>query len=456
MTRPARRILIVDDDHALRSQMKWAFDAFEVFEAEDRKSAIAAVRRAKPHVVLLDLGLPPCVHDTSEGLKTLEAIRLEFPEIKIVVITGQDDRATAREVVARGAYDFFAKPPDLDQVHLIVTRAFGLVELEAENAEIAERSSRPHAIAGVIAQSSVMMDLCHKITRVAATNVSVMLMGESGTGKELLAKALHNLSPRKNAPFVAINCAAIPSQLLESELFGHEKGSFTGAHRQTMGKVEQAIGGTLFLDEIGELEPSIQSKLLRFLQERSFERVGGLKTIDVDVRVVSATNRDLNAARREGGFREDLFFRLSEINLVVPPLREREGDAVFLARNFVRAAARAMSMPVKKIGLRAMTAISSYPWPGNVRELQNRAKRALVLCDRDILQPADFELPEPNDGDAILPTLRHERQKAERDLIRRALANTGGKVAEAARLLGISRPTLYELMHSLDIPISNA
>ncbi len=456
MTRPARRILIVDDDHALRSQMKWAFDAFEVFEAEDRRSAIAAVRRAKPHVVLLDLGLPPCVHDTSEGLMTLEAIRLEFPEIKIVVITGQDDRETAREVVARGAYDFFAKPPDLDQVHLIVTRAFGLVELEAENAEIAERASRPHAIAGVIAQSSVMMDLCHKITRVAATNVSVMLMGESGTGKELLAKGLHNLSPRKNAPFVAINCAAIPSQLLESELFGHEKGSFTGAHRQTMGKVEQAIGGTLFLDEIGELEPSIQSKLLRFLQERSFERVGGLKTINVDVRVVSATNRDLNAARREGGFREDLFFRLSEINLVVPPLREREGDAVLLARNFVRSAARAMGMPVKRIGLRAMTAINFYPWPGNVRELQNRAKRALVLCDRDILQPADFELPEPNDGDAILPTLRHERQRAERDLIRRALANTNGKVAEAARLLGISRPSLYELMHSLDIPVSNA
>lgn len=452
MSKSARKILIVDDDANLRNQLAWAFDEYEVFQAEDQESAIAALRRARPDVVLLDLGLPPHVHSTVVGIQTLEAIRLERPEAKVVVITGQDDRATAREVVSRGAYDFFSKPPDLEQVRLIVSRALALVDLESEYAELAESSTKKLVIAGLVAQSAVMKELCQKVERLAPTNVSVMLLGESGTGKEVIARALHDLSDRKQAPFVAINCAAIPGQLLESELFGHEKGSFTGAYKQTLGKVELANGGTLFLDEIGELDTAIQSKLLRFLQQRSFERVGGRQTIEVDVRVVSATNKDLETAKRDGQFREDLFFRLREIGLVVPPLREREDDAALLARYFVRTEARALRLPQKKIGMRALSAIRAYNWPGNVRELQNRAKRALVLSENQILEPADFELPEPEGGAATLPTLREERQRAERELIQRALASSNGKVAEAARMLGISRPTLYELMHSLDIP----
>jgi two-component system NtrC family response regulator len=453
VSKAGKKILIVDDDASLRSQLAWAFDEHEVFQAEDRLSAIVAFRRVRPDVVLLDLGLPPNVHSTVEGLMTLEAIRLERPEAKVIVITGQDDRETAREVISRGAYDFFSKPPDLEQVRLIVARALSLVELEDEYAELAEHAGKKAPIAGVIAQSVAMRDVCQKVERLAPTHVSVMLLGDSGTGKELLARALHDLSQRKSGPFVAINCAAIPTQLLESELFGHEKGAFTGAHKLTQGKVELANGGTLFLDEIGELDPAMQSKLLRFLQQRSFERVGGRATIEVDVRVVSATNRDLETAQREGGFREDLYFRLREVALFVPPLRDREDDAALLARYFVRTEAKAMGVAPRKIGLRALSAIRAYAWPGNVRELQNRTRRALALCDRDILQPADFELPEPADEGALLPTLREVRQRAERELIQKALASTNGKVADAARKLGISRPTLYELLHSLDIPL---
>lgn len=452
MTKSAKRILIVDDDASLRQQLAWAFDEHEVFEAEDHESALVAFRRARPDVVLLDLGLPPHVHSTLVGFQILEAMRLERPEVKVVVITGQDDRATAREVIARGAYDFFSKPPDLEQVRLIVSRALTLVELETEYAELAENSVRGRSISGLITQSASMKELCQKIERLAQTNVSVMLLGESGTGKEVLAQALHDLSNRRQGPFVAINCAAIPAQLIESELFGHEKGAFTGAYKQTVGKVEQANGGTLFLDEVGELDTPMQSKLLRFLQQRSFERVGGRQTIDVDVRVVSATNKDLESAKRDGQFREDLFFRLGEITLPVPPLRDRDDDAALLARYFIRTEARVMRIAQKKIGLRALAAIREHNWPGNVRELQNRSKRAVVLSEKQILEPADFELPEPDGSLVALPTLREARQRAERELIQRALASANGKVAEAARSLGISRPTLYELMNSLDIP----
>jgi two-component system NtrC family response regulator len=453
MSRQAKKLLIVDDDATLRNQFSWAFDDYDVYQAEDEESALAVFRKALPDVVLLDLGLPPEVHDTSVGLKILEAIRLDRPETKVIVITGQDDRAIAREVVARGAYDFFAKPPDLEQVRLIVARAISLAELEREYAQLTEARANNLTVPGIIAQSSVMMDLCQKVQKIAPTSVSVMLLGESGTGKEVLARALHDLSDRKQGPFIAINCAAIPSQLLESELFGHEKGAFTGAIRQTLGKVEMANGGTLFLDEVGELDTAMQSKLLRFLQQRCLERVGGRQTIPVDVRVISATNKNLEQARRDGQFREDLFFRLREIGLVVPPLREREDDAALLVRHFIRSEARAMKIAPKKIGSRALAAIRAHNWPGNVRELQNRSKRALVLSVQQMLEPADFELAEPQDDGAALPTLREERQRAERELIQRTLAATHGKVAEAARVLGISRPTLYELIHSLGIPL---
>ncbi|MBP6013204.1 MAG: sigma 54-interacting transcriptional regulator [Alphaproteobacteria bacterium] len=451
MNRSNQRLLIVDDDDALRSQLKWAFDDFDVTEAQDRRSAIVALRRVEPDVVLLDLGLPPNVHDISEGVRTLEAIQQERPDAKVIIITGQDDRAIARELVGRGAYDFFSKPPDLDEVRLIVSRAFALTGLEAESTKLAEQACH-EAIPDLIAQSDVMMALCQKAERAAATDAAVQIVGETGTGKSLLAKAVHDLSSRKDRPFVSFSFAHAEGRRLEAELFGHEKGAFPGATQAAVGKVEQAAGGTLYLHDIGTIEPSLQTKILRLAREQKYERVGGRKTLQASVRVVATANREPIDFDANGTAHAEPVMQVGDLVLTVPPLRDRGQDAALLARHFVRTESKALGLPAKKIGSPALKAIGLHAWPGNVRELQARTKSALVLCTRDVLQPADFDLPEPGDTELKIPTLRQERQRVERELIRQALASSNGKVAEAARMLGISRPTLYELLNTLGIP----
>lgn len=451
MTRSDNRLLIVDDDDALRSQLKWAFDEFDVTEAQDRRSAITALRRVEPDVVLLDLGLPPNVHDISEGVRTLEAIQLERPDAKVIIITGQDDRAIARELVGRGAYDFFSKPPDLDEVRLIVSRAFALTGLEAENTKLAEQACHA-AIPDLIAQSEIMTALCQKVERAAMTDAAVQIVGESGTGKSLLAKAVHDLSPRKDRPFVALSVSRVDGRQLEAELFGHEKGALPGATQAAAGIVEQAAGGTIYVHNAGALEPSLQAKLLHLVREQKYERVGGRKTLASNVRVIVSVSHAPIDFGTNGAAHAEPSLHIGDLVLPVPPLRERGQDAGLLARHFVRTESRALGLPAKKIGSPAQKAIGLYAWPGNVRELQARTKSALVLSKRDVLQPADFELPEPDDTEIKIPTLRQERQRVERELIRQALASANGKVAEAARILGVSRPTLYELLNSLGIP----
>lgn len=455
MNRSDKRLLIVDDDDALRSQLRWAFDEFDVTEAQDRRSAVAALRRVEPDVVLLDLGLPPNVHDISEGVRTLEAIQHERPEAKVIIITGQDDRAIARELVGRGAYDFFSKPPDLDEVRLIVSRAFALTGLEAENSKLAEQACHA-AIPDLIAQSEVMTALCQKAERAAATEEPVQITGESGTGKSLLAKAVHDLSPRKDHPFVTFSFAHPEGRRIEAELFGHEKGAFPSATQAAIGKVEAASGGTLYLHDVGAMEPALQAKVLRLIREQKYERVGGRKTLQANVRIVASAQRtpiDFDATSTS---RAQPPFQVGDLILTVPALRDRGQDAALLARHFVRAEGKALGLPARKVGGPALKAIGLYAWPGNVRELQARTKSALVLCTRDVLQPSDFDLPEPGDTETKIPTLRQERQRVERELIRQALASTNGKVAEAARVLGISRPTLYELLNNLGIPNPSA
>jgi two-component system NtrC family response regulator len=443
------RLLVVDDDPEIRRQIKWGFDQAEVVEAGSRAEAVSAVKRFEPQIVLLDLGLPPAEHEPTEGLKTLEEIRRAAPHCKVIVVSGQDQREIARKAIANGATDFFSKPINLEHVRLVVDRAVELVGLERENTVLSTRVDATD-FPTIIAASPQMSAVCNAVRRLARTNVNVLLNGESGTGKELFARAVHELSPRRDRPFVAINCAAIPEQLLESELFGHEKGAFTGAYRQTSGKIEFANAGTLFLDEIGELALGLQAKLLRFIEERSFERVGGRKTIGVDVRIVVATNRNLPSLIAAGNFREDLFFRLNEVAITIPPLRARTGDAVLLAHHFVGALPASLNTSRKKLSSGAIAAIAAHAWPGNVRELQNRTKRALIMCAGDVLEPEDFELA-PIENTVSLPSLRDERRRVERELLTRALAQCHNNLTQVAKVLGISRPTLYDLMRSLDM-----
>nr|MDQ2694640.1 PEP-CTERM-box response regulator transcription factor [Pseudomonadota bacterium] len=375
-----RKLLIVEDDLGLQSQLRWCFEDYEVLLAESRESALAQLRRHEPPLVTLDLGLPPDPANAGEGLATLEEILALVPETKVIVVTGNDDRDNALRAVALGAYDFYQKPVDAEVLKLIVDRAYRLYELERENRELA-RQRQTSPLQGIIAASSQMLKICSTIEKVAPTDVTVLLLGESGTGKELLARALHELSQRAGRRFVAINCAAIPETLLESELFGYEKGAFTGAAKQTKGKIEYADRGTFFLDEVGDLPMALQAKLLRFLQQRVIERVGGREEIPVDVRVVCATHRDLQAAIAEGTFREDLYYRISEITIHIPPLREREGDAVILARTFLELFSRKMGRALRGFSKDAVAALEAYPWPGNVRELENRIKRAVIMSE---------------------------------------------------------------------------
>lgn len=438
-----RTLLIVEDDLALQKQMRWAFDGFETVVASDRESALAQVRRHEPAVVTMDLGLPPAPDDVSEGFALLGEILALAPDTKIIVLTGQHDRENAVRAVGLGAYDFFAKPFEPELLQLTIERAFRMHDLQAENAALVAQQASP--LAGLLTRDPGMLRICRTIEKVASSAVTVALFGDSGTGKEILARGLHALSPRAQQRFVAINCAAIPENLLESELFGYEKGAFTGAVKQTLGKIETAHKGTLFLDEIGDLPMSLQAKLLRFLQERVIERIGGRDEIPVDVRIVCATHRNLKNQIAEGLFREDLYYRLAEIVIEIPSLRDRDGDAVLLAHAFAQRFARDNARGTMVLGEDAVAAIEAHPWKGNVRELENCLKRAVIMADGNRITAADLGLTAPDEELEFL-NLRQVREEAERRAVLRALARTNGNIVKAAAALGVSRPSLYDLM----------
>lgn len=440
---------MVDDDEEIRSQMRWALASdYEIVLAEDRASALAAFRAHRPAVVLLDLGLPPRPADPTEGILTLTELLTEDPKVKVIIISGQSERTNAIRAVGEGAYDFLAKPVEMTELKIILKRAFHVAQLERELVEI-QRQHQPETFEGLLGTSQGMLDVFAAIRKVATTDASVLILGESGTGKEMAALAIHRRSARKSGPFVAINCGAIPEALLESELFGHEKGSFTGAHAQRVGRIETASGGTLFLDEIGELPTALQVKLLRFLQEQRIERVGGRSSIQVDVRVVAATHVDLRQAMTTGRFREDLFYRLAVVVLKLPSLRERGGDIALLAQAFLRKFASRDGHQNLQFDASAMRALDRHPWPGNVRELENRVKRAMIMAEGPKITPADLELRE--ESSTALLTLKDAREALERDMVQQALRRSGGKISAAATELGISRPTFYELMDKLGL-----
>jgi two-component system NtrC family response regulator len=446
-------ILLVEDDEGQARQYKWALSDFEVAQAADRENALAEFRRVRPAVAVLDLGLPPDADGSSEGMATLEAMLAMAPETKIIVATGNESREVALRAVQLGAYDFHQKPVDLEVLKLMIARAAKLHAIEAENRRLQELSARS-PVDGIVASSPQMTRVLRTIEKIAPTDVAVLLLGESGTGKEVLAHAVHRLSARAKKPFVAINCAAIPETLLESELFGHEKGAFTGAIKQTIGKIEGANGGTLFLDEIGDVPLPMQVKLLRFLQDQVVERVGGHRPIQVDVRIVCATNQDLDHLIGTGRFREDLYYRLNEVRVNVPPLREREGDPVLLANFFLKKFNEQFGRAIKSFASDALTAIAVHPWRGNVRELENRVKRAVVMAEGAAISASDLEL-----APAELPfgslDLREARARAERGVIQMALAQSGGNLSRASKLLGISRPTLYGLLEGLGLEVNS-
>ncbi|MDE0878382.1 MAG: PEP-CTERM-box response regulator transcription factor [Sphingomonas bacterium] len=441
-------LLIVEDDAALQRQLRWAYEGYEIVSAGTRAEAIDAIRAHEPAVVTLDLGLPPDPDGTSEGFAALGEILALKPDTKVIVASGHGARESALQAIAQGAWDFYAKPIDIDALGLIVARAFHVHALERENRRLAARAG--DGFGGLIYASPEMTRTVRTIERVAPADVSVLLLGASGTGKELLARGLHDRSPRSRGAFVAINCAAIPETLLESELFGHEKGAFTGAVRTVEGKIEQAAGGTLFLDEIGDVPLALQVKLLRFLQERVIERIGGRKAIPVDTRIVCATHRDIDAMVAAGDFREDLYYRLAEIVVRIPALGERAGDAGLLARHFVSRYAVQMKSAVTGLAPDALAAIDAWPWPGNVRELENRIKRAVIMADGKTVTATDLDLGDTR-AEALPINLRTVREIADRKAIAQALSRSEGNIAGASRLLGISRPTLYDLLKSYDL-----
>ena len=444
MSEESRKLLIVEDDPGLLSQLKWCFEDYDVFTAEDRESAIVELRRHEPKVVLQDLGLPPKPEGVEEGLLTLTEILKLAPHTKVIVVTGNGDQENALTSVAQGAYDFYEKPVDTDTLKLLVDRAFNISELETENRKLQSQVNES-PLDGIIAASEGMLAVCRMIEKVAPTDVTALLLGESGTGKELLARALHRLSPRAEQSFVAINCAAIPENLLESELFGHEKGAFTGAHKQTLGKIELASGGTLFLDEIGDMPVALQAKMLRFLQERVIERVGGRQEISVDVRVVCATNQNPEKLIKEGVFREDLYYRVSEITINIPPFRDREEGRLILARKFLLDYSKSQARAINGFSDDAIQAIESYAWPGNVRELENKIKGAVIMAEGKMVTSIDLGIA-AGEGEEVSLNLREVRQRSESKAIRVALTKSYGNISKAAELLGITRPTLYDLL----------
>jgi len=450
MNQQPPKLLIVDDDEEIRSQMKWALtDGYSILEAEDRSSTVSLVREELPDVVCLDLGLPPQPADVVEGLAALEEILNLQTEAKIIVITGQGDTENALRAIELGAFDFFSKPIEIEVLKIVLKRAVYLRQLEIENKRL-HQAEPQDSFEGMIGTSEPMQKVFSMIRKVATSDAPVLLSGESGTGKELAAKAIHKLSRRKDGPFIPINCGAIPENLLESELFGHEKGSFTGAHMQTQGQIETAQSGTLFLDEIGEMPPSLQVKLLRFLQDGQIQRVGGRKLINVDCRILAATNIDLQAAMDEGKFREDLFYRLAVILLKIPPLRERGEDRTVLSHFFLQRFAGESSKKIKGFTTAARRAIESYTWPGNIRELENRVRRSVIMAERSRIGVSDLGL---DSGYARYTglKLREAREKLEKEMIEIALLKNNGNMSRAAGDLGISRPTLYEMIEKLEI-----
>jgi two-component system NtrC family response regulator len=445
MSEKHRPLLIVEDDPALQKQMRWAFDQYEAILAKDRENAMTQLRRHEPAVVTMDLGLPPHPDDPGEGFALLQEVLSAAPNTKVIVLTGQNDRSHAVRAIGLGAYDFYEKPFEPEILLLTIARAFRLYDLQEENRRLhAAQENSP--LAGIITGDPEMLKICRTVEKVANTTATVMLLGESGTGKEILARALHDLSGRRGKRFVAINCAAIPENLLESELFGYEKGAFTGASKQMPGKIELAHQGTLFLDEVGDLTMALQAKLLRFLQERVIERVGGRSEIPVDTRIVCATHQDLKKLIAENRFREDLFYRIAEIVVDIPPLRGRRGDVSLLAHAFARKFADEQRRSTVTILPDALTAIEAHAWPGNVRELENCVKRAVIMADANTLKAVDFGLePVTGNGDGL--NLREVRDRAEKDAVIRVLARANGNMTRAAELLGVSRPTLYDLIN---------
>jgi len=451
MGQTSNKLLVVEDDPGLQEQLRWCFDRYEVIVAGDRAGAMEQLRRHQPPVVTLDLGLPPDANGITEGLATLEGIVAQSPDTKVIVVTGQNDRENAVRAVGSGAYDFYHKPIDAEILGLIVNRAYRLRELEMENRSLMQQNVN-HPVEGVVACSPEMVKVCRTVEKVAPSDATILLLGDSGTGKELCARSLHDLSPRSTGRFVAINCAAIPENLLESELFGYEKGAFTGAVRQTPGKIEYANSGTLFLDEVGDLPMSLQAKLLRFLQERVVERIGGREEIPVNVRVVCATHQDLPEKIRTGTFREDLYYRISEIAVQIPPLSARGGDVILLARMFLDLFSREQGRNLRGFTKDALSALEAYGWPGNVRELKNRVKRAVIMAEGKQVTAKDLELDEATTNEADF-SLRYMREQAERQAIMRALSHAAGKISMAADLLGISRPTIYDLIKKYNLKV---
>jgi two-component system, NtrC family, response regulator len=451
-----KHLLVVEDDKGLQSQLRWAFDGFEVTVAGDRTEAIKQLRRVQPGVVLLDLGLPPDPGGVTEGLATLREILLLTPETKVIIVTGDNDRANAVKAIALGAYDFHQKPADPELLALLVDRAYHVYELERENRRL-QLHDQNMPLKGIITASPQMLKVCRTIEKIAPSNITTLLLGASGTGKERCARALHELSPRAHKPLVVINCAAIPENLLESELFGYEKGAFTGAAKQTPGKIEYADGGTLFLDEIGDLPMELQAKLLRFLQERVVERIGGRKEIPVDVRILCATHQNLRDLISKGSFREDLFYRISEMVLEIPPLKDREGDILVLAKSFLNLWSKAYNSSAVGFSPEAIAAMEAYDWPGNVRELESRIKRGVIMADGNQISPVDLELADTTllSGNTtiepVLLNLKAVREEAERGAVIRAMRNSNQNITDAASALGITRPTLYNLLEKLGL-----
>jgi two-component system NtrC family response regulator len=444
------KLLVVEDDESIRTQMKWALtEDYEVLLAEDRNSAMEVVKTQQPSVVTLDLGLPPRPGEVEEGFVALGEILAQDNLIKVIVITGQGEKGHALKAIGERAYDFFCKPIQIDELKVVLRRAFYVSQLEYEYHELQKRISLD-SFEGMLGTSPKMQEIFSEIRKVATTDIPVLVLGESGTGKELVAHAIHQRSSRKDRPFIVINCSAIPESLLESELFGHEKGAFTGAHIQRKGRFETAQGGTLFLDEIGELSLALQVKLLRFLQEQKIERIGGREEIFVDARVLVATNRDLKHALKEGKFREDLYYRLGVVTIALPPLREREGDALLLATALLQKYAYENKRKISGFTPQAIRAIETYHWPGNIREIENRVKRAVIMAEGQKVTPVDLELTSPHER-FERQGLKEAREALEKDMIEKALAKNKRNVTKAAEELGVSRPTLYELMEKLGI-----
>jgi two-component system NtrC family response regulator len=445
MAQEKKKLLIVEDDLGLQKQLRWSLDDYEVVTASDLESAVAQVRRHEPAVITMDLGLPPDPDGTSVGLATLQQVLALAPDTKVIVLTGHQHHSSALKAIGLGAYDFHQKPFDHQILGVVIKRAFYLHALQQENRRLLQTQA-DSPMAGIISRDPGMLKVCRSVEKVALSNATITILGESGTGKELLTRAVHQLSPRQKKRFIAINCAAIPENLLESELFGYEKGAFTGAAKQTIGKIELANGGTLFLDEVGDLSTSMQAKLLRFLQERVIERVGGREEIPIDVRVVCATHQNLKELTIEGRFREDLYYRLSEIVFTIPPLRERIGDAALLAHYFKNKFTAAERYSLKNFSPEALAVIEGHSWPGNVREMENCIKRAVIMADGPQISTDDLGLTAAPQAEQEHINLRQARDEAEYKAVVKSLARVNGNIAKAAELLGVSRPTLYDLM----------